>query len=80
MPAILSNDWQIETAFRAEAEIAGRDRKISDTCRKGYSCPVGEEACTEKQRASDFSRTSFFSCFFYCLQKPGFFIRLFCDT
>ena len=39
---VLSNDWQIETAFRAYAEIAGRDRKISDPCRKGYSCPMGE--------------------------------------
>ena len=26
----------------AWAEIAGQDRKISDTYRKGYSCPVGE--------------------------------------
>ena len=41
--ALLSNDWQIATAFRALAEIAGRDRKISDTCRKGYSCPMGEK-------------------------------------
>ena len=41
--AILSNDWQIETAFRAWAEIAGPDRKISDTCRNGYSCPKGEK-------------------------------------
>ena len=22
--------------------MAGRDRKISDTCRKGYSCPMDE--------------------------------------
>ena len=40
--AILSKNWQIETAFGAKAETAGRDRKISDTCRKGYSCPMGE--------------------------------------
>ena len=45
---ILSNDWQIETAFRAKAVIAGRDKKISDSCRKGYSCPMGEKiGCIE---------------------------------
>ena len=27
---MFNNDWQIETAFRAQAETAGRDRKISE--------------------------------------------------
>ena len=41
--AIINKHWQIETAFIALAETAGRDRKISDTYRKGYSCQIGEK-------------------------------------
>ena len=37
-------------AFRAHVETAGRDRKISDTCRKEYSFPLDEKVLSGAHR------------------------------
>ena len=49
---LYNNDWHFEKAFRAKAEVEGQDRKISDSSRKGYSCPLGEKQFTSKQECT----------------------------
>ena len=41
------NDGQFETEFYLRMRQAGRDRKISASHRKGYSCPMCENGLSQ---------------------------------